>query len=77
MNIMPMKNTKASQNWPEMMTDPRSLKAAYQQEFEHFLTEVRRGCRNMRMDHVLLRTDTSLDIALSSFLAGRAGRLRS
>lgn len=67
---------KGLENWPEMMTDPRSLKAAYQQEFETFLLDLRRGCRDMRMDHILLRTDASLDIALSSFLASRAGRIR-
>ena len=68
---------KGLENWPEMMTDPRSLKAAYQHEFENFLTELRRGCRALRIDHVLLRTDMSLDIALSSFLASRSGRTRN
>lgn len=67
---------KGLENWPEMMTDPRSLKAAYQSEFESFLTAIRRGCRELRMDHVLLRTDTPLDIALSAFLASRLGRTR-
>lgn len=67
---------KGLENWPEMMTDPRSLKAAYQSEFESFLTAIRRGCRDLRMDHVLLRTDTPLDIALSAFLASRLGRTR-
>ena len=67
---------KGLENWPEMMTDPRSLKAAYQTEFESFLMAIRRGCRDMRMDHILLRTDTPLDIALSAFLASRAGRMR-
>ena len=30
---------------PEQMTDPRSLRRAYQREFEDFLLRVRRGCR--------------------------------
>jgi uncharacterized protein (DUF58 family) len=67
---------KGLEHWPEMMTDPRSLKAAYQHEFETFLTDLRRGCRDLRMDHMLLRTDAPLDIALSSFLASRASRIR-
>lgn len=66
---------KGLEHWPEMMTDPRSLRAAYQQEFETFLKDLRRGCREMRIDHLLLRTDASLDIALSSFLASRAKRI--
>lgn len=67
---------KGLEHWPEMMTDPRSLKAAYQLEFETFLTDVRRGCRDMRMDHLLLRTDQPLDLVLSNFLASRASRIR-
>ena len=47
------------------------------EEFEHFLLELRRGCRDMRMDHILLRTDAPLDLALSSFLASRSSRTRN
>lgn len=67
---------KGLENWPETMTDPKSLKAAYQKEFEGFLTDLRRGCRELNMDHLLLRTDAPLDMALSTFLASRANRVR-
>jgi uncharacterized protein (DUF58 family) len=67
---------KGLENWPETMTDPKSLKAAYQQEFEGFLTELRRGCRELNMDHLLLRTSSPLDVALSTFLASRSNRVR-
>lgn len=67
---------KGLEHGPEMMTDPRSLRVAYQHEFETFLTDVRRGCREMRMDHLLLRTDQPLDLVLSNFLASRASRIR-
>ncbi|MDB5390413.1 MAG: hypothetical protein JWM11_6059 [Planctomycetaceae bacterium] len=67
---------KGLEKWPEMMTDPKSLKAAYQREFEAFLTELRRGCRDLKMDHLLLRTSSPLDVALSTFLASRANRVR-
>lgn len=67
---------KGLENWPETMTDPKSLKVAYQREFESFLMELRRGCRELQMDHLLLRTDHPLDVALSSFLATRANRSR-
>ena len=62
---------------PEQMTEPRALRNAYCREFEDFLHRVRRGCRDLNMDHVLLRTDQSLDVALNSFLTHRmmgAGR---
>ena len=58
-------------------TEPRSLKAAYQREFNSFLTSVRGGARDLQMDYVLLRTDQPLEVALHEFLARRmhkAGR---
>jgi uncharacterized protein (DUF58 family) len=59
----------------EQMTEPRSLRRAYQREFEAFLREIRRGCRDLHMDYALVRTDQPLDVALRTFLAGRASRL--
>lgn len=66
---------KGLEGLPEQMTEPRSLRAAYRREFENFLLEARRGCRDLHMDYVLMRTDQPLDVALTSFLAGRAGKL--
>lgn len=65
---------KGLEGLPEQMTEPRSLRAAYQREFEDFLLNVRRGCRELHMDHVLLRTDQPLDTALRSFLTHRMQR---
>ena len=65
---------KGLEGLPEQMTEPRSLRGAYQREFEAFLKQVRRGCRDMNMDHVLLRTDQSLGVSLSSFLVPRMQR---
>lgn len=62
---------KGLEGLPEQMTEPRALRKAYQREFENFLLQVRRGCRDLHMDYVLLRTDQPLDVALSSFLTGR------
>jgi uncharacterized protein (DUF58 family) len=59
----------------EQVADPRALRRAYQREFEGFLTEIRRGCRDLHMDYALLRTDQPLDIALRTFLSARASRL--
>ena len=59
------------------LTEPRSLKAAYQREFDGFLKAVRGGARDLHMDYVLLRTDQPLEVALHEFLSRRmhkAGR---
>jgi uncharacterized protein (DUF58 family) len=66
---------KGLEGLPEQLTEPRSLRRAYQREFEGFLKEIRRGCRDLRMDYTLLRTDQPLDVALRTFLSGRAMRL--
>lgn len=60
---------------PEQMTEPRSLRKAYQAEFEKFLQATRKGCRDLHMDYILLRNDTPLDVALSGFLSSRSQRL--
>lgn len=60
---------------PETMTEPRALRSAYQAEFEKFLWDVRKGCRDLHMDYVLLRSDEPLDVALSTYLSSRSRRL--
>ena len=61
---------------PDQMTEPRALRSAYRTEFERFLLQVRGGCRDLHMDYQLIRTDRSLDVALSGFLAHRMSRAR-
>jgi uncharacterized protein (DUF58 family) len=61
---------------PDVLTDPRALRRAYLDEFGKFLQAVRKGCRAERIDYVLLRTDQSLEIALSSYLASRTNNVR-
>lgn len=65
---------KGLENWPDTLTDPRTLRQAYLAEFEKFLLEVRKCCREQRADYVQLRTDQPLDLALSSYLAKRLER---
>ncbi|QDT94883.1 DUF58 domain-containing protein [Gimesia aquarii] len=65
------------ENLPEQMAEPRSLKKAYQAEFEKFLNSVQRGCRDLKMDYALIRTDQQLDVALSAFLSNRRSRVGS
>jgi uncharacterized protein (DUF58 family) len=59
---------------PEQSAEPRSLRRAYQAEFERFLRQVRGICGDMQMDYVLLRTDRPLDAALRHFLTRRMQR---
>jgi uncharacterized protein (DUF58 family) len=61
---------------PDVLTDPRSLRKAYLEEFGKFLRDVRKGCRANNADYLLLRTDQPLDVALSSFLSSRMKRVR-
>jgi hypothetical protein len=65
---------KGLESFPHVLSEPRALRKTYQEEFESFLTEVRRGCRGNNIDHVLMRTDQRLDIALSAYLAARMAR---
>jgi uncharacterized protein (DUF58 family) len=65
---------KGLEGEPEQLTEPRALKRAYRDEFERFLQQLRRSCRDLDMEHVLLRTDRPLDLALKSFLTRRLRR---
>jgi len=58
----------------EQLTDPRSLRAAYQKEFNGFLQDVRHSCYDLHMDYTLLRTDMPLDVSLRTFLINRSRR---
>jgi uncharacterized protein (DUF58 family) len=62
---------KGFENLGEQLTEPRALRKAYQLEFEGFLKTIRSGARNLHMDHVLLRTDQPLEVALHEFLSRR------
>ena len=64
------------EQFPNLLTDPRSLRDGYLAEIGNFLTELQRGCRRQNIDYVQLRTDTSLAVALSSYLAHRMTRKR-
>lgn len=66
---------KGLEGMPDVLTDPKSLRRAYQREFHDFVHEVKRGCRAQRIDYIEMRTDQPLDVALSSYLASRMTRL--
>lgn len=61
---------------PDVLTDPQSLRKAYLEEFGKFVQAVKKGCREQHIDYVQLRTDQSLEIALTSYLASRMNRVK-
>ena len=63
------------EQYPELLTDPRSLRKSYMEQVEAFVDGLKRTCRELNIDYVSLRTDTPLNVALSSYLAHR--RMRS
>jgi uncharacterized protein (DUF58 family) len=67
---------KGLEQMPEVLTDPPALRKAYLEEFNRFLRDVKKGCRQHHVDYVLLRTDQPLDVALSSYLASRMTRTK-
>jgi uncharacterized protein (DUF58 family) len=56
---------------PDVLVDPRALRKAYLREFNGFLHRLKKGCRAHQIDCVQMRTDQSLEVALSSYLASR------
>jgi uncharacterized protein (DUF58 family) len=61
---------------PEVLVEPRALRQAYLREMEGFVRRLKQGCRRHRIDYVPMRTDRSLDLALSSYLSSRMTRVR-
>jgi uncharacterized protein (DUF58 family) len=57
----------------EVICDPGALRRAYLEELDRFTGEIRHGCRQDRIDYVLLDTSVPLDVALTSYLATRSG----
>ncbi len=67
---------KGLEGMADILTDPHALKRAYQTELNTFLRELEKGCRMLDIDYVPLRTDQSLDVPLTSYLASRSARVR-
>ncbi|MDD4891486.1 MAG: DUF58 domain-containing protein [Phycisphaerae bacterium] len=64
------------EQFPEILTEPRALRARYLEEVERFTTQIKRGCRDMGVDYHLLDTGDRLDVTLSSFLASRSAAIQ-
>jgi len=64
------------EDYPEVLADPDALRKAYLREFQAFVQNVQRGCRTHNLDYRQLKTDEPLDVALSSYLAGRSAKIK-
>jgi uncharacterized protein (DUF58 family) len=62
------------EQFPDLLTDPRTLRQGYLNEVQAYLTELQHGCRGQNIDYVQLRTDKNLGVALSSYLGQRLSR---
>jgi uncharacterized protein (DUF58 family) len=56
---------------PEVLIEPRAIRKAYLQEFNKFIHQIKKACRRHQIYYVPLRTDQSLEVVLSTYLASR------
>ncbi len=61
------------EGYEPLICQPRSIRQAYLEEVNRFIDEVKKGCRSYNIDYVQLTTDRPLDVALTAYLATRAG----
>lgn len=56
----------------EIIADPRSIRATYQQVVQEFIRDMRKQCHDSAIDYQLISTATPLDQALASYLSWRS-----
>lgn len=67
-----MTTFKGLEGLDDVIADPQALRRSYLEEMEAHIYELKRGCRQDRIDYLGLTTDQPLDLALSRYLATRA-----
>jgi uncharacterized protein (DUF58 family) len=55
----------------QVITDPRAIRATYQQVVNEYITDMRQQCHDNAIDYQLISTATPLDQALASYLSWR------
>ncbi|HEX9788151.1 MAG TPA: DUF58 domain-containing protein [Candidatus Binatia bacterium] len=55
----------------QVITDPRAIRATYQQVVQEFIAETRKQCHDNAIDYQLISTAAPLDQALASYLSWR------
>jgi uncharacterized protein (DUF58 family) len=56
----------------EIIADPRSIRATYQEVVQEFIRDMRKQCHDDAIDYQLISTATPLDRALASYLSWRS-----
>lgn len=59
----------------EILMNPKAIRDSYLKEMNGFCEALNAGCMRNRVDYVRLDTSQNLDVALSSYLASRIGRI--
>ncbi len=59
-----------------VLCEPADLRARYMEELGRFLSQLRRTCRELRLDYELYNTRNPLEVALSTYLASRSAGIR-
>ena len=59
------------EEFPDLLCQPRMLKESYLQELEKFTRALELGCATQHSEYVLMNTETTLDVALTSYLVSR------
>ena len=60
------------EGFPDAITEPLSLKAAYLAEFGRFLQVIKSSCLGLGIDYHLIQTSEKLDTVLTSYLSTRS-----
>ena len=67
---------KGMEEFGELLTEPRALREAYQEQLALFTTDLQKVCRGMQIDFKRLNSGDALDVSLSGFLATRAASMK-
>jgi hypothetical protein len=59
-----------------LRAEASALRPRYLEEIKRFTAELRRTCRELRLDYELYNTRDPLDVALSTYLAARSAGIR-
>lgn len=64
------------EEYPELLVEPHGLRQRYLEEVANFQDTLKKGCRGLMSDYVLMNTGQPLDVALSAYLATRSVHTR-
>lgn len=65
---------KGLEEWPELNTDPLSVREEYLKGLNQHLAEIEAACRTLECDYVRLRTDADVGQELATYLRKRLER---